>query len=180
VIYVTKEIEVNRGLSSGEPPLTRSQVWKGLVMKAENALPFVPGMAVCTVVERFEDGLVRDIVFRGEGAREKITFRPEEKVTFVRLSGNADGFIVKEILGTGDDLKLKFSFALQLVDDASDSLAERDLRDAMERDYLKAVEATVLAIRQMGAQGGAEPWSTGSAPCIGRSTPWRWTASSPT
>jgi hypothetical protein len=153
MIYVSNEVEVNRGLSSGEPHLTRSQVWKGLVMKAENALPFVPGMQACTIVERFEGGLVRDIIFRDEGAREKITFRPEEKITFVRLSGNADGFIVNEILGHGGDLKLKFSFALQLVDDASDSPAERDLRDVMERDYLKAVEATVGAIRQMVAQG---------------------------
>jgi hypothetical protein len=153
VIYVAKEIEVNRGLSAGEPRLTRSQIWKGLVMKAENALPFVPGMAVCTVVERSEDGLVRDIVFRGEGAREKITFRPEEKVTFVRLSGNADGFIVNEILGDGDDMKLKFSFALQLVDAASDSAEELEMRAVMERDYLKAVEATLQAIRQMVAQG---------------------------
>src|SRR5437899_11605292 len=104
VIYVAKEIEVNRGLSSGEPRLTRSQVWKGLVMKAENALPFVPGMAVCTVVERFEDGLVRDIVFRGEGAREKITFRPEEKVTVVRLSGNAHGFSGNQDVDHADDL----------------------------------------------------------------------------
>ena len=120
---------------------------------AENALPFVPAMATCTVVERFEGGLVRDIVFRGEGAREKITFRPEEKVTFVRLSGNADGLIVNEILGDGDDLKLRFSFALQLVDAASDSDAEREMRDVMERDYLKAVEATVRAIRQMVAHG---------------------------
>ncbi len=153
MIYVAREIEVNRSLPAGVPRLTRSQVWKGLVMKAENALPFVPGMAVCTVVERFDGGLVRDIVFRGEGAREKITFRPEEKVTFVRLSGNADGFIVNEILGDGDDLKLKFSFALQLLDAASDSPAERDFREVMECDYLKAVEATVQAIRQMVAQG---------------------------
>ena len=152
MIYVAKEIEVNAGLASGEPRLTRSQVWKGLVMKAENALPFVPGMATCTVVERFEGGLVRDIVFRGEGAREKITFRPEEKVTFVRISGNADGLIVNEILGDDDDLKLRFSFALQLVDSASDSDAEREMRDVMERDYLKAVEATVRAIRQMVAE----------------------------
>ncbi|MDM0084637.1 SRPBCC family protein [Variovorax sp. J31P179] len=153
MIYVAREIEVNKGLSQGEPHLTRSQVWKGLVMKAENALPFVPGMLACTVVERFEGGLVRDIDFRGERAREKITFRSEEKVTFVRLSGNADGFIVNEILGTDDDLRLKFSFAMQLLDDASGSPAERDMGDVMERDYLKAVEATVRVIRQMVAQG---------------------------
>ena len=92
MIYVSKEVRANG--DAGQPRLSRSEIWKGLVMKAENALPFVPGMAKCDVVERTADGLVRDIVFRGEDAREKITFYPEEKGVFLRLSGNVDGFIV--------------------------------------------------------------------------------------
>jgi hypothetical protein len=146
MIYVSKEISVNE---PGQPKLSRSDVWKGLVMKADNALPFVPGMAKCDVIERTAKGLVRDIVFRGEDAREKITFYPEEKVVFLRLSGNADGFIVNEVLGGDDDLRLRFSFALQLVDAPSDSAKEREFREVMERDYLKAVDATLGAIRKM-------------------------------
>ena len=126
-----------------------SYFWKGLVMKAENALPFVPGMAKCNVVSRTPDGLVRDIIFRGEDARERITFHPEDKVVFVRESGNVDGFIVNEVLGGDDDLRLQFSFALQLVDAPSDSAEEREFREIMERDYLKAVDATLGAIRKM-------------------------------
>ena len=117
-------------------------------MKAENALPFVPGMAKCDVVERTANGLVRDIVFRGEDARE-ITFYPEEKVVFLRLSGNVDGFIVNEILGDDKDLRLRFSFALQLVDAPSDSTEEKDFRALMEREYLRAVDATLAAIRTL-------------------------------
>jgi hypothetical protein len=101
------------------------------------------------VLERTANGLVRDIVFRGEDAREKITFYPEQKVVFLRLSGNADGFIVNEVLGSDDDLRLRFSFALQLVDAPSDSPKEREFREIMERDYLKAVDATLGAIRKM-------------------------------
>jgi hypothetical protein len=147
MIYVSKEIAANGDRSQRK--LSRSEIWKGLVMKAENALPFVPGMAKCDVVARSANGLVRDIVFRGEDAREKITFYPEEKVVFVRQSGNTDGFIVNEILGDGDDLRLRFSFALQLVDAPSDSVKEREFREVMERDYVKAVDATLGAIRQM-------------------------------
>jgi hypothetical protein len=146
MIYVSKEIAVNE---PGQPKLSRSDVWKGLVMKADNALPFVPGMAKCDVIERTAKGLLRDIVFRGEDAREKITFYPEEKVVFLRLSGNADGFIVNEVLGGDDDLRLRFSFALRLVDAPSDSAKEREFREVMERDYLKAVDATLGAIRKM-------------------------------
>jgi hypothetical protein len=74
---------------------------------------------------------------------------PEEKVVFVRESGNVDGFIVNEILGDDNDLRLRFSFALQLVDAPSDSAEEREFRAIMERDYLKAVDATLGAIRQI-------------------------------
>ncbi len=146
MIYVSKEVAAN---APGHPKLSRSEIWKGLVMKADNALPFVPGMAKCDVIERTANGLVRDIVFRGEDARERITFYPEQKVVFLRLSGNADGFIVNEVLGDDDDLRLRFSFALQLVDAPSDSAKEREFRDVMERDYLKAVDATLGAIRKM-------------------------------
>lgn len=150
MIYVSKEVPVNQQLESGQPRLTRSQLWQGLVMKADNALPFVPGMAKCDVVERSANGLVRDIVFRGEDARERITFYPERKVVFLRLSGNADGFIVNEILGDEEgELRLRFSFALQLVDAPSDSDKEQEFRQVMERDYLKAVDATLAAIRKM-------------------------------
>ena len=147
MIYVTKEVTAN-GIP-GQPKLSRSEIWRGLVMKAENALPFVPGMAKCDVVSRSENGLVRDIVFRGEDARERITLYPEEKVVFARESGNVDGFIVNEILGDNNDLRLRFSFALQLVDAPSDSTEEKEFRAIMERDYVKAVDATLGAIRQM-------------------------------
>lgn len=158
MIYVSKEVAVNEGRTAGQPRLTRAQVWQGLVMKADNALPFVPGMAKCDVVERTANGLVRDIVFRGEDAREKITFYPEKKVVFLRLSGNADGFIVNEVLGDSDDeLRLRFSFALQLVDAPSDSPKELEFRQVMERDYVKAVDATLEAIRKMAAAAVGSP-----------------------
>jgi hypothetical protein len=149
MIYVSKEVAANDAAAAGQPKLSRSDIWKGLVMKAENALPFVPGMAKCNVVARTPNGLVRDIVFRGEDARERITFHPENKVVFVLESGNVDGFIVNEVLGGDDDLRLRFSFALQLVDAPSDSSEERAFREIMERDYVKAVEATLGAIRKM-------------------------------
>jgi hypothetical protein len=149
MIYVSKEVAANESLPSGQPKLSRSDIWKGLVMKAENALPFVPGMAKCIVVARTSNGLVRDIEFRGEDARERITFYPKNKVVFVRESGNVDGFIVNEVLGGDDNLRLRFSFALQLVDAPSDSAEEHEFRQIMERDYVKAVDATLAAIRKM-------------------------------
>src|SRR4029453_13945204 len=148
MIYVSKEVAAN---APGHPKLSRSDIWKGLVMKADNALPFVPGMAKCDVIERTANGLARDIAFPGGDPPEKIPLFPEEKVVFLRLSGNADGFIVNEVLGGDDDLRLRFSFALQLVDAPSDSAKEREFRGVVERDYFRRWDATLNAIRKMAA-----------------------------
>ncbi|MCY1354148.1 hypothetical protein D9M69_405100 [compost metagenome] len=149
MLYVNKEVSVNGNLGPGEPVLSRSQVWKGLAMKAGNALPFVAAMSRCEVVERTENGLVRDIEIRGQAARERITFYPERKVVFLRLDGPMDGIITNEILdGEEGDMKLRFSFALQLVDFESGSPQEQEFGAIMERDYAAAVESTLSAIRK--------------------------------
>ena len=149
MIYVSREIAVNATRGPDDPVLTRTQMWAGLKMKADNALPFVPAMTKCDVIERTATGLTRDVEVRGQPARERITFYPERKVVFLRLSGFVDGLIVNEILNdTAGELKLRFSFAMQLVDADSDSAQESELRSVMERDYLAAVDATLAAIRR--------------------------------
>ena len=50
-------VEVNP--EGATPVLTAEQVWKGLEMKAENAVPFVPGMTRCEVIERHGVSLLR-------------------------------------------------------------------------------------------------------------------------
>ena len=154
MIYVSKEVPVNRERGVDDPSLNRAQMWHGLKMKADNALPFVPAMSKCDVLERTANGLTRDVEIRGVAARERITFYPERKVVFLRLSGPADGFIVNEILDDPNgDLKLRFSFALQLVDADSDSAKEKEFRQVMENDYLAAVDATLAAIRRAVKEG---------------------------
>ena len=64
--------------------LTLDQVWRGLVMKAENALPFVPAMQECVVLERFANGLTRTVLARGERFIERVTFTPRVAVLFQR------------------------------------------------------------------------------------------------
>ena len=53
MVHASRTIKVNADLK--EPRLTRSLVWRGLMMKAENPLPFVPVITSCKVVERSPD-----------------------------------------------------------------------------------------------------------------------------
>lgn len=150
MIHVTKTVPVNSGRLPDDPALMRGQIWKGLMLKAENALPFVAAMTHCKVLERTKDGLIREIVFRGETMKEKITYNPEKSVTFERMSGKAMGTILNEIVeDPKEGLQLRFTFALELEGVKAGSPQETEFKQVMEKDYLTAVEATVKAIRRL-------------------------------
>src|SRR5207244_13293007 len=97
-----------------QPRLSRGDVWRGLLLKADNARPFVRQMTRCEVVERGDNWLLRDITFRGEDARERVSFFPERRVQFERVQGRTRGTIENEILeGARGDLELRFAFAFE-------------------------------------------------------------------
>jgi Domain of unknown function (DUF1857) len=151
MIFVSHALPVN---APGQPPLNRAHVWDGLVLKAENALPFVPAMTYCEVTQRHGDTIFdRDIDFRGQRFTERITLEAPHRVTFTRIAGPVLGTIANEIAGdeqgAGDDLQLRFSFALVVAGVEGGSAEEKAYAESMTRDYLKAVEATLNAMRRL-------------------------------
>ncbi|AII11017.1 SRPBCC family protein [Rhodococcus opacus] len=152
MIYVSHELPVNDGPTT----LTRAQVWDGLVMKANNALPFVSSMTDCTVTNRISDTVFdRDIVLRGESHSERITLEEPKRVVFTRLSGPVLGVIANEILGSDRDLRLRFSFALVVSSVDPDSAEEEEYAEGMKEDYVKAVESTLEAMRRMAQESSS-------------------------
>lgn len=151
---VDKTVSVNTG---SDTPLDRADVWQGLVIKGENALPFVPIMEACDVLERGSDNgadwLIREIRIGGNAMREKVTFRPEHTVEFERLDGIERGVILNEILDEGDSLALRFSFTLSREDMEDGSAEEQAYADSMEDTYLKAVQSTIDTIRRLKQAG---------------------------
>jgi hypothetical protein len=120
MIFVSHQLPVN---VPGEPKLDRAAVWDGLVLKANNALPFVPSMTFCEVIQRYGDTIFdRDIDFRGDRMTERITLEAPYRVTFTRIAGPVLGTIANEIEGADD---------------------------SMTGDYLKAVAATLNAMRRL-------------------------------
>jgi len=155
MIYVSHQLPANE---PGQPHLTRADVWNGLVMKANNALPFVPSMTYCEVVARHSATVFdRDIDFRGQRFTERITLESPHRVVFTRIAGPVLGTIANEIEGTDDDLALRFSFALVVAGVQGGSSEERAYADGMTADYLKAVAATLTAMRRVAAGETAVP-----------------------
>ena len=159
MIFVSHALPVN---VPDEPRLGQQQVWDGLVLKANNALPFVPAMTYCEVTRRHSDTVFdRDIDFRGQRFTERITLEAPYRVTFTRIAGPVLGTIANEIAGneqsTDDgDLALRFSFALVIHGVMGGSQAEQEYADSMTGDYLQAVAATLNAMRRL-AEGAEVP-----------------------
>ena len=150
MIYVSHQLPVN---APGEPRLDRAAVWNGLVLKANNALPFVPSMTFCEVVARYDDTVFdRDIDFRGQRFTERITLEAPHRVVFTRIAGPVLGTIANEIEGKDGDLRLRFSFALVVSGVEGGSSGEQEYADSMTGDYLKAVAATLTAMRRLAEQ----------------------------
>jgi hypothetical protein len=150
MIYVSHQLPVN---APGEPRLDRAAVWNGLVLKANNALPFVPSMTFCEVVARYDDTVFdRDIDFRGQRFTERITLEAPHRVVFTRIAGPVLGTIANEIEGEDDDLRLRFSFALVVGGLEGGSAGEQEYADSMTVDYLEAVDATLNAMRRLAEQ----------------------------
>ena len=151
MIYVSHALPVNE---PGQPPVTRDDVWRGLVAKAGNALPFVTAMQRCDVIERHSENVFdRSITFRGQDFVERITLEEPHRVVFTRLSGPVLGTIANEIegeaSGDGGELALRFSFALVVQGVEGGSAEESKYADGMTDDYLKAVASTLDAVRRV-------------------------------
>ena len=155
MIYVSHQLPVN---VPGQPNLDRTAVWNGLLLKADNALPFVPSMTFCQVTKRYSDTVFdRDIDFRGDRFTERITLEAPHRVVFTRIAGPVLGTIANEIESTDDgDLALRFSFALVIHGVMGGSQAEQEYADSMTGDYLQAVAATLNAMRRL-AEGAEVP-----------------------
>src|SRR5580693_6165827 len=107
MVHASRTIKVNA--DPKEPKLTRSLVWRGLVMKAENPLPFVPVITACRLVERQgDDRFVREIVVKGDPITDIVTLLPQRTAKFERTSGRVVATIGMPIAYAGDgDLAVK-------------------------------------------------------------------------
>lgn len=153
MIKVNKMLPVNPKSEKDLIPLNRDEIWAGLVMKVEDARPFVPLMTKCETTQRFANGVVREIVFDGMPLKERIILYPKEKIEFIRVGiGEEMGTIWNEILeDQNGELQLRFAFELEIPDL---SKAEEDAyRERRATGYLNAVQATLTHLRGLKAEG---------------------------
>lgn len=152
MISLSNAVPVNT--SADDVQLDWDDVWRGLLWKAENPMPFVPSITRCEVVERTRDGFLREILDFGEPIRELVTVEPKRRITFERLTGRIVGTIVNEIeKDANGHVSLRFTFALEIKGAEPDGPEEKEVRTKMGAGYLNAVHTTLAAVRRFKTDG---------------------------
>lgn len=155
MIYSTATIAVN---PEGEKPLTRAQIWKGLVLKARDARRFLPPdlCTRCEVVEESTTHIVREATIASDDLREIIAFEAETKVTFFQVTGPREGAIVNELfVDEVGALQLKFYCYTGLrgkTPNGAEEQAEQRQFDS-DKGYKAALLSTLKRTRELLAEG---------------------------
>jgi hypothetical protein len=70
-------IEINDPLNPLIEPLTRNQLWRGLMLRAEEPKTFVPWLDACVILERSAASIERELRYGDLLIRDQVTFLPQ-------------------------------------------------------------------------------------------------------
>ena len=75
-------IQINDPQNPLIPPLTRQQIWQGLLHRVEDPVPFLPGLESCVIMERRADALLRQLDFGPAVIQDRVTLVEAHWVRF--------------------------------------------------------------------------------------------------
>jgi len=143
-------IQINDPLNPFLQPLSREQLWAGLMARVENPLPFLPGLESCEIIERSEAGLTRVLNFGQATIRDRVTSVAGEWVCFevVPGPGHAGGSLTITIEEPSPNaLFLRFAYRTSLPEASNGE--EMRYAEYVKSAYHESDLDTVRLIREM-------------------------------
>lgn len=147
-------IEINDPLNPLIDRLTRDQLWRGLVLRAESPKMFVPWLDSCVLLERSASVLSRELRYGTLVVRDTVTFVPQQSVHYA-VPAQKD-IAASSLTMTIEEPEPQVLFVRFDYDDGNAPAAGSE--DAMYEDFRRSAyqEAdidTIRIIRQLAEQG---------------------------
>lgn len=143
-------IQINDPLNPLIDPLSREQLWRGLVYRAENPMPFVLGLDDCSVMERTENSLKRELHFGSLTVRDRVILDPMRQVRYETEAGGglpASSLVMTiEEPGTGE---LVVRFEYETLRRETDAPGEAYYNAFLKKAYVEADIDTIRTIRRL-------------------------------
>ena len=102
-------------------PLTREEVWFGLLCRVLDSRPFLPGLEACSILERSETEFLRELNFGNCVIRDRVTVQPMDWVRFEseRTESHAGGTLTIGIEEPAPEtMVLRFTYRTTLSEQA--------------------------------------------------------------
>jgi hypothetical protein len=149
--YSTPKIRANP--DGQDVALSRDQIWQAFEWKAEFPTLFVKPIQEARVLERFDDGILREIVHRDPGAEpevlhERVFYLPKQQMTFLRLNGRVLGQIINAIEEVDGELTVRFTFTLAIEGAPHGGEEERAYQERFAEGYVIAVNQLLEMTRE--------------------------------
>jgi len=147
-------VEINDPLNPLIDPLTREQLWRGLVLRAEDPVPFVIGLDACQIVARYPDGLRRELRFGKLFVTDRVTYEPMQRVRYVTESQDSmpAATLIMSIEEPGEGqvfVRFEYDSGELAADDSVQEFYDKFRRTA----YEEADIDTIKRIRQLADEG---------------------------
>jgi hypothetical protein len=78
----THLVEINDPLNPLIDALTRDQLWRGLVLRAEQPEKFVPWLDQCHILERSAVSITRELRYGDVVIGDSVTFTPQQQIDY--------------------------------------------------------------------------------------------------
>jgi hypothetical protein len=121
------------------------RLWRSLVEKAESPVSYVPSITGARVVERYDDGFLREIELRGRHRfRERVVLEPKQRVVFQQLDDPQISEITNEIRYT-EQGEITYTITATLRPETVDRAG--GLLVALDNGFFDAARGSVNTLR---------------------------------
>ena len=147
-------VQINNPLHPLIDSLTREQVWRGLVMKAENPLLFVPTLDSFKLLARHAGSIERELHFGRLVVRDRISFQPPERTRQeIDAAGEIPAATLVTSIEAADEMQLFVRFDYTSHPNNGAPPVDQIYQGFVEQAYVEADTDAIRTIRRLLIEG---------------------------
>jgi hypothetical protein len=147
-------IQINDPFNPLIDPLSREELWRGLVLRAENPLLFVLALDRFEIVERSENALARVLHFGKLRLRDTVSFSPMQQVRYdIEAAGDSPAATLAMTIEEPAPGQLFVRFDYETRETAAP--LQEFYSSFARQAYVEADIDTISTIRRLAADSGA-------------------------
>ncbi|MBV8635118.1 MAG: DUF1857 family protein [Burkholderiaceae bacterium] len=145
-------VEINDPLNPLIDTLTRAQVWRGLVLRAEQPGLFMPHLDGCELSERKTDSVTRVLQYGKVNIRDTVVFYPGKRVEYW-VPQQPDIAASKLTMSIEEPSEGHLLVRFEYEDSAEEAEVDAFYNEFRQSAYKEADIDTISLIRQLASEG---------------------------